>query len=218
MSTLPISTGTNGEQAVGTTGDSVSNNSATNLSSNEFLDLMVTELQNQDPLSPSSSDPTQFLSQLAQLTSVEQETDTAQNTQESATEQAVSQSVSLIGQTVTYVNQQSGADTTGTVNSVQITSSGPTLTIDGTTGIDPADVITVAPTDSSGSTSGAAVAPSAQTPATQTSGTQMPGTATPSTAMSGTQTSETQTPGGSATSGSGQSGSSGDSDDNPFVF
>ena len=37
---------------------------------NEFLQLLVTQLQNQDPLSP--QDPTQFLSQLTEINSVEQ--------------------------------------------------------------------------------------------------------------------------------------------------
>ena len=66
-------------------------------------------LQNQDPLNPSSSDPTQYLTELAQMTSVEQETNTAQNTQDTAQAQSVSQAVGLIGDTVTYIDQTTGA-------------------------------------------------------------------------------------------------------------
>lgn len=150
MSVPAVSTDNNGNTAQGTPGSSIGNDSATNLSSSQFLDLMMVELTHQDPTNPDSSDPTQYLTQLAQLTSVEQETNTAQNTSESATEQAVGQAVGLIGDTVTYVDQKSGDQVTGTVNSVQITSSGPSLTVDNNAGIDPATVINVSPAGSSG--------------------------------------------------------------------
>jgi flagellar basal-body rod modification protein FlgD len=143
FSTSQIGTNSSGQTEQGTSGDSISNNSATTLSSNQFLQLMMTELENQDPLSPSSSDPTQYLTELAQMTSVEQETNTAQSTAESATEQAVSQAVGLIGDTVSYKDQTTGDVVTGAVNSVQITSTGPTLTIDGVSGVDPSIVTNV---------------------------------------------------------------------------
>lgn len=148
-----IGTNAAGQTEQGTSGNSVANSSATSLSSNEFLQLMMTELENQDPLSPSSSDPTQYLTELAQMTSVEQETNTAQSTAESATEQAVSQAVGLIGDTVSYKDQTTGDVVTGAVNSVQITSSGPTLTVNGVAGVDPAIVTNVTGPSSSSSTS-----------------------------------------------------------------
>jgi flagellar basal-body rod modification protein FlgD len=147
-----VGTNSLGQTEQGTAGNAISNNSATTLSSNEFLQLMMTELENQDPLSPSSSDPTQYLTELAQMTSVEQETNTAQSTAESATEQSVSQAVGLIGNTVSYKNQTTGDEVTGTVNSVQITSSGPTLTVDGIAGVDPAIVTNVSGPSSGNST------------------------------------------------------------------
>jgi flagellar basal-body rod modification protein FlgD len=155
-----VGTNSLGQTEQGTSGDSVANSSATSLSSNQFLQLMMTELENQDPLSPSSSDPTQYLTELAQMTQVEQETNTAQSTAESATEQAVSQAVGLIGDTVSYKNQTTGDLVSGTVNSVQITSAGPTLTIDGIAGVDPSIVTNVSgssadsDTGSSGSDTG----------------------------------------------------------------
>jgi flagellar basal-body rod modification protein FlgD len=130
-----IATNSSGQTEQGTTGSSISNTSATTLSSSEFLDLMMDSLQNQNPLDPSSSDPTQYLTELAQMTSVEQETNTAQNTQDTAQAQSVSQAVSLIGDSVTYVDQTSGDSVTGTVSSVQITSSGPTMTVNGVKGV-----------------------------------------------------------------------------------
>ena len=44
---------------------------------NTFLKLLVTQLQNQDPLSP--ADGTQFVTQLAQFTSLEQSTQMSQD-------------------------------------------------------------------------------------------------------------------------------------------
>jgi flagellar basal-body rod modification protein FlgD len=135
---MSISTpGTNsaGQAQQGTAGGSISNASSTTLSTNEFLNLMMDELRNQDPLNPSSSDPTQYLTELAQMTSVEQQTNTAQNTKDAAQSQSVSQAVSLIGHAITYIDQTTGAQVSGTVSSVQITSSGPTMTVNGVTGV-----------------------------------------------------------------------------------
>ncbi|HEX3802926.1 MAG TPA: flagellar hook capping FlgD N-terminal domain-containing protein [Solirubrobacteraceae bacterium] len=153
ISTPGIGTNSTGQAEQGTTGSSISNDSSTTLSTNEFLDLMMDELQNQDPLDPSSSDPTQYLTELAQMTSVEQETDTAQNTGDTAQAQSVSQAVGLIGDSVTYINQTTGASTTGTVNSVQITNTGPTLTVDGVTGVALSTITNVTAASSAGTSS-----------------------------------------------------------------
>jgi flagellar basal-body rod modification protein FlgD len=140
--TVPgVSTGTNGQVITGTTGTTLSNQSATQLNGQNFLDLMMTQLTHQDPTSP--SDPSQYLSELAQMTSVEQETNTAQSTAEAATEAAVNQAVGLIGKSVTYLDQSTGAKVTGTVQKVAITSAGPSLTIDGVTGVAPSSVTEV---------------------------------------------------------------------------
>jgi ribosomal protein L35AE/L33A len=87
------------------------------------------------------------------MTSVEQETNTAQNTMTTAQAQSVSQAVSLIGDSVTYVDQTTGNKVTGTVDSVQITSSGPTLTVAGVAGIALSTIVNV--TGAGGSTAGA---------------------------------------------------------------
>lgn len=152
-STPIVSTGTNGEAITGTSGTTLTNPSSTEVSGNEFLQLMMVQLQNQDPTSPDSSDPSQFLTELAQMTQVEQETDTAQSTASSASEQAVASAVALIGDTVTYTDQTTGEAVSGAVNSVQITAAGPTLTVDGVASISPSTVTSVTPNaTASGST------------------------------------------------------------------
>ncbi len=150
VSNPTVDTNSSGQAVQGTSGTSIGNTSADNISTNEFLDLMLTSLQDQDPLDPSSQDPTQYLTELAQMTAVEQETDTSQNTSDSAQTQSVSQAIGLIGDTVTYTDQTTGDPVTGTVNSVQITSSGPTLTVAGVAGIN-LSTITNVTAESSGS-------------------------------------------------------------------
>lgn len=158
VSNPSVDTNSSGQAIQGTSGSSIGNTSADNISTNEFLDLMLTSLQDQDPLDPSSQDPTQYLTELAQMTAVEQETDTSQNTSDSAQTQSVSQAIGLIGDTVTYTDQTTGDPVTGAVNSVQITSSGPTLTVAGVAGINLSTITNVTAASSASATSGTSAA------------------------------------------------------------
>ena len=70
-----------------------------NVAQNQFLQLLITELKNQDPTKP--TDQTQTLSQLAQFSSLEQMTNLNQNITQGNTYSQISQSAALIGKTVT---------------------------------------------------------------------------------------------------------------------
>lgn len=107
------------------TSGSTNNTAATNgtLDYNEFLQLLVAQLKNQDPTNP--TDPTTFVSQLASFSSVEQQVNTNSILNSLLTETAISQAGSLIGQTVT----SSDGTVSGQVASVQVTSSGPQATL-----------------------------------------------------------------------------------------
>jgi len=120
-----------------TTNTTATNSSSSSLpiNQNQFLQMLMAELQNQNPMNPNSSDPMQFVTELAQFTSVEQETNTAESTSTLASGQNNATAIALIGHTVNYTDPTTGATDTGTVQSVEFTSSGPTLTIDGTAGI-----------------------------------------------------------------------------------
>jgi flagellar basal-body rod modification protein FlgD len=115
----------------GTSGTTFSNPSS-NLGENDFLMLMMDQLKNQDPLNP--SDPTQYLSELAGFSSLEQQTQIATSTASAATQQASASALSLLGHTVSY-RDASGTTQSGTVSKVDFTSSGPALTIGSTSGI-----------------------------------------------------------------------------------
>jgi flagellar basal-body rod modification protein FlgD len=129
--------------ATGTTPQNNSTNSTSGTSSllnkDQFLQLMMAELQNQNPMSPNSSDPTQYVTELAQFTALEQQTNTAQSTAQSAQANQATQALALLGHTVSYIDP-SGNSGTGVVQKVDFTSSGPTLTVNGDTGIQPGGV------------------------------------------------------------------------------
>ena len=108
------------------------------LGKNAFLQLMVAQLQAQNPLEPSNG--TEYISELAQFSQLEQTTNLAQSSSQSVTAQRVAQAVALIGHTVSYVDPSTGATQSGAVQSAEITTEGATLTIEGTPGIELAGV------------------------------------------------------------------------------
>lgn len=108
------------------------------LGKNAFLQLMVAQLQAQNPLEPSNG--TEYISELAQFSQLEQTTNLAQSSSQSVTAQRVAQAVALIGHTVSYADPSTGATETGAVQSAEITPEGATLTVEGTPGIELAGV------------------------------------------------------------------------------
>ena len=98
------------------------------LGKDDFLKLMIGQLQNQDPMAP--TDNSQQMAQLAQYSSLEQMTNVAKTLE-------VDQAYAMIGRDVTYTDTKTGAVATGKVEKVVLESGKATLTIDGTAGIEP---------------------------------------------------------------------------------
>jgi flagellar basal-body rod modification protein FlgD len=90
---------------------------------NTFLQLLVTELKNQDPNKP--MDPTQTVTQLATFSSVEQAVKTNTLLASLNSNAGLSQAGSLIGHTVT----SSDGSLTGVVKSIQVTDTGLVATL-----------------------------------------------------------------------------------------
>jgi flagellar basal-body rod modification protein FlgD len=139
MTTVNPATTTAGT-AVGSTAVEPTNPSG-ELGKNDFLKLMIAQLQAQNPLEPSNG--TEYISELAQFSQLEQTTNLAQSSTQSATAQRVAQAVALIGHTVSYADPSTGATVQGSVQSVEITSSGAALTVEGVSGIEPASITEV---------------------------------------------------------------------------
>ena len=101
--------------------------SNTTVSQDQFLQLLVTQLQNQDPTSP--TDETQMLAQLAQFSSLS-ETEKLNTTTTSADQfSEMAQSAGLIGKTVTAGTSTSPV--TGVVSSVSVSNNVTYLDIGG---------------------------------------------------------------------------------------
>jgi flagellar basal-body rod modification protein FlgD len=110
------------------------------LSQNDFLQLLVAQMENQDPLQPQSD--TEMASQMAQFTALTQATNMSSSLSQM-------QANSLIGSTVTVQLANSNSTTSGTVTSVRLgtaSSDGtPQVVINGTA-YDLSQVLSVAPT------------------------------------------------------------------------
>src|SRR3954453_18999315 len=124
----PAITGTNG-----TSGTEIRRNTGGTLGKDDFLKLLVGQLQHQDPMQP--ADDSQFIGQMAQFSQLEQETNSAQSTSQIATQLGHATALSLIGRNVTYTDDAQQAQT-GTVQLVDVASDGSaTLTVDGHSGV-----------------------------------------------------------------------------------
>jgi flagellar basal-body rod modification protein FlgD len=110
------------------------------LGKDDFLKLLIGQMQNQDPLSP--SDPSQQMGEMTQFSILEQISNLAQSQQASASNDYDQQAVGLIGRTVTYARSD-GTPATGVVSTVTYTSKGPSLTIGDDRGIPPVAVTEV---------------------------------------------------------------------------
>ena len=101
-----------------------------------FMELLVQQLKNQDPLSPMDND--KFIAQLTQLSSLEGIQNLNDNMvglamlqQGNALMSQLTQSSALIGREVTYIDVNTGEERTGSVLSVKIKDGLAVLNLDG---------------------------------------------------------------------------------------
>jgi flagellar basal-body rod modification protein FlgD len=85
------------------------------LGKDDFLKLLVSQLQHQDPMNP--VDDKDFMGQMAQFTSVEQLTNMATSIDRMSTASQSTQSIALIGKTVTW-KKEDGSSGEGVATSV----------------------------------------------------------------------------------------------------
>ncbi|CAA2142868.1 flagellar hook assembly protein FlgD [Hyphomicrobium sp. ghe19] len=113
MTTVPSTSGTGGQTATQAAAKS------NTLNYNDFLKLMIAQLKNQDPLNP--TDSTQYMSQIAQFSSVEQAINTNSKLDQLLVNSNISQASTMIGLTL-----KAPDGTAGVIQSVRIDSSGST--------------------------------------------------------------------------------------------
>jgi flagellar basal-body rod modification protein FlgD len=137
MSTDPITQALTGGTA---TGNQVQRKTGGTLGKDDFLKLLVGQLQHQDPLSP--SDDQQWIGQMAAFSQLEQVSNTAATTQKIVDTLNTNGTLSLIGRTVTYLDE-AGVAHSGAVDTVDMAGGKASLTVGGVAGIDAGTVTQV---------------------------------------------------------------------------
>ena len=127
----------------GTTSASTQDVSGKNaqMGKDQFLKLFVAQLQHQDPMNP--MEDADFMGQMASFSTLEQVTNMAAANEAIATNLQLSQSVGLIGRTVTWMDEND-ATHTGVVEKVTQIDGTSVLTVSGTEGVDPATITQIA--------------------------------------------------------------------------
>jgi flagellar basal-body rod modification protein FlgD len=126
---VPSATDTTSTNSTSSTSSTTSTSNNT-VDYNTFLQLLIAEMKNQDPTNP--MDTSQYMSQFAQLSSVEQATLTNSKLDSLLSSQALTQADGLIGRNVSFTDT-TGAAITGKIASVSINSDGSVATLeDGT--------------------------------------------------------------------------------------
>jgi len=115
-------------EAIGSQLDTATPSKMQNSGINEqdFIKLFVSELQFQDPMQP--LDNSQFLTQLAQFVSIEQQSEQVTGINNLLSVDSSYQSLGLLNHSVQVTNKD-GSTTTGKVTGIQYSSSGVELTV-----------------------------------------------------------------------------------------
>ena len=117
-------------EAIGSPLQNVNLTNSNTISQEEFVQLFLTQLTYQDPLEP--LDNSEFLAQLAQFSSIEQQRQNGIHLENISEINSVFQASSLVGKRVDYATRNGNA--TGEVAAVSFDSNGATLTIRQTSG------------------------------------------------------------------------------------
>ena len=99
------------------------------LGQESFLQLLVAQLQNQNPLEPMSN--FEFIGQVAQLSTLEQITSLNETLSGFAEFTALGQLASMIGKEATVVDEAAGISVTGIITAVTLENGEPRVIIDG---------------------------------------------------------------------------------------
>ncbi len=117
-----------GINANSTTNQSTSSaKSAGMIDYNGFLQLLIAQMRNQDPTNP--TDSTQYMSQLAQLSTVEQAVQTNAKLDSLLSSSAIQQAEGLIGRTATFTDER-GQSTSSKIKEVTIITGGAVATLE----------------------------------------------------------------------------------------
>ena len=130
MSTTPTSPTSSGANAANTTSSATGTNALQSISVSDFTQMLVTELQNQDPTQPMSN--TDLMNQISQIQAIDTNQQLTSTLQSVALGQSIASAGSLIGATVTGTDS-SGNTVSGMVSSVSIANGSAMLNVGSST-------------------------------------------------------------------------------------
>jgi flagellar basal-body rod modification protein FlgD len=124
---------TMGSSSTSSTGSTTSSNGSTvgtaaGLGKNDFLQLMMAQLKNQDPMQP--TDDKEFITQLAQFNTLESMQNMTDQLEQLTGSQALVQAATLLGKQVT-AKLPTGETVTGTISQVKMVDSKPVAVVNG---------------------------------------------------------------------------------------
>ena len=152
------------------------------LGKTEFLQLLVQEMTNQDPLKP--ADNTQFIAQLAQFSTLEQMQNMNDGFKNLSTTFQTAQARGLLNVDIKAVNSNTGATVTGTVDQIIMNTDGSVQVDVNGTAVNHSDIVSIG-----------AGAPTTTSPTSGTAPQSLPGTVVPPSGTSGTTSTGTSTTG-----------------------
>ena len=101
-------------------------NAFASFTSNDFLELMFSELTNQDPLAPNETKD--LIDQIGQIRSIESDVNLAEKLEAIVSQSQIASAGNLVGSYVVGINDI-GAEREGLVLSVSVTDDGPVLNL-----------------------------------------------------------------------------------------
>lgn len=122
MTTNPVGSGTSS-----TNTGSTSSSSSLNLNSTDFMNMMIKQLENQDPLNPTNSD--QLMSQMSAIGQMQSSTTLDSTLSTLGTQTQIGSASSLMGKQVQGIDSNNNS-VSGVVTAVQVASSGVSLQLD----------------------------------------------------------------------------------------
>jgi flagellar basal-body rod modification protein FlgD len=125
-----------------TTTSGTSTNPSLKLQPTDFLNMMITQLQNQDPLNPTSS--SELLSQMSQIGQLQSSNNLQSSLQSFGLQTSIASASSMMGKTVQGLDANSNP-ITGVVTSVQVASGNVSLSLDNGNSLPLASVTSISP-------------------------------------------------------------------------
>jgi flagellar basal-body rod modification protein FlgD len=155
MTSTPVGATSGASKASGTTGGTSTLKKNFDLKAEDFIKMMITQLQNQDPMEPAKND--QLLAQMSQIGQLQSATSLQDSLKGLVTQNQIGAAAGLIGKTVQGLDENDDP-VTGTVTSVSVGKDSVDLELDNGTKLPLTRVTTIAPA------AAAAAAPTAPPP------------------------------------------------------